>query len=152
VQIELFGIVPSSIARSCEMSIIRFTSVVIALAALFMFAPVVSAQDRDCADFDSQAEAQAVFNRDPIRDPYGLDGPPGPAFDGVRYLACENLPAPTAPPYKPSIDPSIPPVVDPGGQQIIPPTGAADSLAGLVLAAGALVGVGALVRRRGAVR
>jgi micrococcal nuclease len=47
-------------------------------------APTPSFHDRDCADFDSQAEAQEVLEDDPS-DPNGLDGD----YDGV---ACEDLP------------------------------------------------------------
>ena len=45
---------------------------------------VALAQDKDCADFQTQAEAQAVYNQDP-RDPHNLDGD----GDGI---ACEALP------------------------------------------------------------
>ena len=41
--------------------------------------------DYDCAHFDTQAQAQRVFDRD-TSDPYGLDGSPE---DGI---ACESLP------------------------------------------------------------
>jgi hypothetical protein len=41
----------------------------------------------DCDDFDTHAEAQAIYDQDPS-DPYGLDGPIGTASDGDG-LACE---------------------------------------------------------------
>lgn len=41
--------------------------------------------DRDCADFDSQAEAQAFFEQAGSGDPHRLDGDD----DGI---ACETLP------------------------------------------------------------
>jgi hypothetical protein len=45
----------------------------------------------DCADFDSQAEAQEVYDDDPS-DPHGLDGPSGEGFTGEEGVACEDLP------------------------------------------------------------
>lgn len=46
--------------------------------------------DLDCADFDSQNEAQAFFeSHDPGSDPHALDGD----GDGA---ACETLPCPCA--------------------------------------------------------
>jgi micrococcal nuclease len=59
-----------------------------------------SFNDRDCADFDSQTEAQEVLEDDP-RDPNGLDGD----SDGV---ACEELPggSSSSPPASPSPSPS----------------------------------------------
>lgn len=44
----------------------------------------------DCADFDTQEEAQAIYDQDPS-DPYGLDGPIGEASDGEAGVACEEL-------------------------------------------------------------
>ncbi|MDP9474711.1 MAG: hypothetical protein M3R38_03285 [Actinomycetota bacterium] len=46
----------------------------------------------DCADFDTQEEAQAVYDQDPS-DPSGLDGPQGEASDGTLGVACESLPS-----------------------------------------------------------
>lgn len=43
-----------------------------------------SVEDRDCSDFDTQAEAQRFFERHQPGDPHGLDGD----GDGV---ACESL-------------------------------------------------------------
>jgi hypothetical protein len=53
---------------------------------MLVTAPAATAQsgDLDCADFDSQAEAQAELRSDPS-DPNGLDA----EDDGV---ACESLP------------------------------------------------------------
>ncbi|BFV55335.1 hypothetical protein KCMC57_up04390 [Kitasatospora sp. CMC57] len=48
-------------------------------------AGVAHAQDRDCPEFQTQPEAQAVFNMD-RSDPNGLDAD----HDGI---ACESLPA-----------------------------------------------------------
>lgn len=65
----------------------------IALGLTF-FAPGLGAQsgDLDCADFETQEAAQAVYERD-TSDPYGLDGPPGEAFTGEFGVACEELPS-----------------------------------------------------------
>ncbi len=46
----------------------------------------------DCADFDTQEEAQAVYEQD-ISDPSGLDGPQGETSDGTPGVACESLPS-----------------------------------------------------------
>ena len=43
-----------------------------------------------CYDFQWQQDAQAVYEAD-LKDPYGLDGPPGPANDDG--LACTDLPS-----------------------------------------------------------
>lgn len=61
-------------------------------AALWLIAPAASAQanDQNCADFASQADAQAHLNADPS-DPDNLDGD----NDG---LACEAFLYPDRPP------------------------------------------------------
>ena len=51
---------------------------------LFVVAPAAPTQDLNCADFQFQEDAQAVFNQDPT-DPNHLDADK----DGV---ACEELP------------------------------------------------------------
>ena len=52
-----------------------------------------SSQDQfDCADFDTQEEAQAVYDRD-TSDPNGLDGPIGTGFTGTQGVSCEELPS-----------------------------------------------------------
>ena len=67
------------------------------LAALVMVLTVVItppaiAQDLyDCADFQYQEDAQAVYDQD-TSDPYGLDGLPGEAYAGTQGVACEELP------------------------------------------------------------
>jgi hypothetical protein len=58
--------------------------IVLAAAMCFPLAGVAAAQDLDCKDFQTQTDAQAVYNQDP-RDPNGLDGD----WDGK---ACEALP------------------------------------------------------------
>lgn len=60
--------------------------VVIGGATLFAATPA-TAQDRDCSDFDSQAEAQEFYENSGPGDPHGLDGD----GDGV---ACETNPCP----------------------------------------------------------
>ena len=68
---------------------------VLAAAMCFPLAGVAAAQDKDCADFQTQAEAQAVYNQNPS-DPNELDGDK----DGI---ACEALPGglPAAPSTRP---------------------------------------------------
>ncbi len=57
--------------------------------AVLVVAQVAVAQDLyDCSDFDTQEEAQAVYEED-TSDPYGLDEDDG-ADDGI---ACETLPS-----------------------------------------------------------
>jgi micrococcal nuclease len=68
-------------------------------------APTPSFHDRDCADFDSQAEAQEVLEDDPS-DPNGLDGD----YDGV---ACEDLPGGSS--VSLSASPSVSPSASAGG-------------------------------------
>ena len=51
-----------------------------------------SGDEFDCADFDTQEEAQAEYDSDPS-DPSGLDGPQGEASDGTPGVACESLPS-----------------------------------------------------------
>jgi hypothetical protein len=66
----------------------RFLLVVtlVLFALTLLLAPAASAQaDLDCADFNTQQEAQAELNRDPS-DPHGLDAD----NDGI---ACEHLPS-----------------------------------------------------------
>jgi hypothetical protein len=67
----------------------RETSVVLLAAGALLFhlvllATKAGAQDRDCADFEFQEDAQAVLNQDPS-DPNNLD-------DDNDGIACENLP------------------------------------------------------------
>lgn len=59
-------------------------AVVLAAAMCFPLAGVALAQDLDCADFQTQVQAQAVYDQNPS-DPNGLDRDK----DGV---ACEALP------------------------------------------------------------
>jgi len=60
------------------------TAIALAGAMCFPLAGVAAAQDLDCADFQTQAQAQAVYDQNPS-DPNGLDRDK----DGV---ACEALP------------------------------------------------------------
>ena len=71
---------------------VRRAAVVIAVAAgaMLPFTGVAFAQDKDCSDFSSQAEAQAEFDSDPS-DPHGLDA-------DNDDIACESLGGPAAAP------------------------------------------------------
>jgi hypothetical protein len=64
------------------------------MVAVLIFAPAALAQQDlyDCADFQYQEDAQAVYNQD-TSDPYGLDGPPGDSYAGTQGVACEELPS-----------------------------------------------------------
>ncbi len=68
-----------------------FRSFVIAVALVGIVAMPATAQgDMDCADFTTQARAQAELRNDPT-DPFGLDGPAGPATGGtLSGVACED--------------------------------------------------------------
>jgi hypothetical protein len=101
---------------------------ILALAALLLlaFAAPTYAQDDepDCDDYESQAEAQGIL-RDNPRDPFGLDGPIGPAGDGILGVACEDNPGPfdrepvdlrgPSPQPKPIVDPPDPDPTTGGG-------------------------------------
>src|ERR687896_980150 len=66
----------------------RFAVALGLLGALMLSAPApASAQDRDCSDFDSQAEAQDFYENAGPGDPHGLD-----ADDDGR--ACDSNPCP----------------------------------------------------------
>jgi micrococcal nuclease len=67
--------------------------------------PSPSFNDRDCADFDSQVEAQEVLEDD-LSDPHGLDG-------DSNGVACEELPAGGT--ASPSASPSAWPTASAGG-------------------------------------
>jgi len=100
----------------------------------------------DCEDFKYQEDAQKVFERHP-GDPYGLDGPIGPASDGRPGVACENLPhRPTSAGEQYSSDTPVnnPNDVIPNtGTNQMPNTGGPPYLAvGAVLVLGAAVVVG----------
>lgn len=74
------------------------------LGALTLAAPAAAQEDLDCSDFDTQQEAQAVYDADPS-DPHGLDGSDQ---DGI---VCESLPSGPAAP-----EPSDPPESDPASE------------------------------------
>ncbi len=77
------------------MSSFRRRCLVVPVVALFLSGlagtasgqtATASFQDRDCSDFNTQAQAQHFFKRHhPNRDPHGLDAD----HDGI---ACEDLP------------------------------------------------------------
>lgn len=68
---------------------------VAAVAALYIGVLPTWAQSQatgiNCSNFTYQEDAQAYFDAHP-GDPEGLDGPPGPAFEGLQNVACEALP------------------------------------------------------------
>jgi hypothetical protein len=113
----------------------------------------------DCDDFQYQEDAQKVFDRHP-GDPYGLDGPIGPASEGTPGVACEDLPhrpnsgGPADEQYSPDIPPT--PVDNPGGVvpgsnsgKPLPNTGGPPYLAvGAVLCLAAALVAGRSVLRR----
>ena len=62
------------------------------------YVPLAQAQgEPDCADYNSQEEAQEDLRNNPS-DPFGLDGPPGEEFDGERGVACEEYDYPPGSP------------------------------------------------------
>jgi micrococcal nuclease len=75
-------------------------------------APTPSSGDLDCSDFDTQAEAQAVYEQD-TSDPNGLDGPQGEGYTGDPGIACEDLPGGVE--ASPSSSASPTPSVSPSG-------------------------------------
>jgi hypothetical protein len=97
-------------------------AVAAAAVAALPLAGVASAQgDRDCADFATQAEAQAVLVADPT-DPNRLDG------DDDGY-ACESLfgepstqPTTTQPATQPTTEPTTQPATEPTTQPATQPT------------------------------
>jgi hypothetical protein len=68
-------------------------AIMLATSTLVVSGPA-AAQELNCDDFNSQAEAQDFFREVPS-DPEGLDGPPGDASTGIRGVACEDNPPPT---------------------------------------------------------
>jgi len=77
----------------------RQVTVSFAVAAFWVLCSLASALAQseqegdlyDCPDFRYQEDAQKVYDRGPS-DPYGLDGPIGPASSGIPGVACEDLP------------------------------------------------------------
>ena len=70
-------------------------SAVFAGRAAWETTPIAEAQsgdEFDCADVDTQEEAQAEYDSDPS-DPSGLDGPQGETSDGTPGVACESSPS-----------------------------------------------------------
>ena len=65
-----------------------------ALTMMVLMPTMVLAQTDlyDCADFQYQEDAQAVYDQD-TTDPYGLDGPIGESYAGEQGVACEELPS-----------------------------------------------------------
>src|SRR6266508_5543570 len=77
---------------------IALVAVVLVAAVGLLAGPAMAqADDQNCSDFASQAEAQQHLRADPS-DPDGLDAKPGPADSndqaGGDGIACESNPAP----------------------------------------------------------
>jgi hypothetical protein len=132
----------------------KFVLAVAVMAALGLVASpaIAQADDQNCSDFASQADAQAHLRADPS-DPDGLDAKPGPADGndqaGGDGIACEGNPGPfdREPVFA---DGQAPPTTEPGTTGPLPFTGPRESLLplGLVLM---VVGAGAVAftRHRG---
>lgn len=75
--------------RATPTAVLAVFAVLAAVAALFTLAAPAQAADRDCSDFDTQAQAQQFYvnNGGPQQDPHRLD-----ADDDGR--ACDSLPCP----------------------------------------------------------
>ena len=121
----------------------------LAMLATLMFATAAFAQSRgpsgadgsfNCEDFDTQEQAQAVFDQDPS-DPDGLDGPPGEAFTGEPGVACEELPMTEEPMMEETMTEE--PMMEESGA--LPDTG---GLSLALLAGALLIGTGLMIRRR----
>jgi hypothetical protein len=70
--------------RISRLAVLMFALALIASASLAQ--PAAAFYDRDCADFDTQKQAQRFYKKhNPSRDPHRLDAD----HDG---LACESLP------------------------------------------------------------
>jgi hypothetical protein len=69
-----------------------------------------------CMDFTYQEEAQRIYDQD-TRDPCGLDGQIGAAYEGQQGVACEELP------HRPSGGgnprPALPSAGPPGGGTLL---------------------------------
>src|SRR5688572_7431337 len=74
-----------SLEGATKMKLARGAVVAVVVAAGVSLAAPAYAQDLDCPDFNTQQEAQAVYNRD-RSDPHRLDAD----NDGI---ACESLPS-----------------------------------------------------------
>jgi len=66
-----------------------FAALFAGFVALLGTSPAQAIVDRDCSDFDTQAEAQSFYlAHDPANDPHRLDG------DDNDGIVCESLPCP----------------------------------------------------------
>jgi hypothetical protein len=126
-------------------------AVVIVLALTAAPAAFAQADDQNCEDFASQAEAQAHLRAD-SQDPDGLDARPGPADGndqaGGDGIACEHRPGPLdrEPVFADSPASPAPPAVEPTPTTVVgeplPFTGPRDTQLPLgvgLLAAGVVV-------------
>jgi hypothetical protein len=127
----------------------KLALVVLVMAGVGLVAgpAIAQADDQNCSDFASQAEAQQHLRADPS-DPDGLDANPGPADGndqaGGDGIACESNPGPFD--REPVFANQAPPTTGPGTtEQGLPFTGPSAwllPLGGLLLAGGVgLLGV-----------
>jgi len=131
---------------------IALVAVVLVAAVGLVAGPAIAqADDQNCSDFASQAEAQQHLRADPS-DPDGLDAKPGPADGndqaGGDGIACESNPGPfdREPVFAGPPPTNPPPTTGPGTtEEGLPFTGPSDwllPLGGLLLAGGVgLLGV-----------
>jgi hypothetical protein len=114
---------------------------VLAAAMCFPLAGVAAAQDKDCADFQTQAEAQAVYNQD-RSDPYDLDRD----NDGI---ACEGNPPGVSEGPPPTISaPTGPVEAGEGGTAVDGPDDSPGLLLVLGVAGGGVLAAGGVVLAR----
>jgi hypothetical protein len=79
-------------------TLVFLTVAVFSLRAAWEHIPLAKAQgEPDCADYNSQAEAQEDLRNNPS-DPFGIYGPPGEPSDGERGVACEEYTFPEGSP------------------------------------------------------
>src|SRR6266508_4502268 len=100
--------------------------VLVAAVGLVAGPAIAQADDQNCSDFASQAEAQQHLRADPS-DPDGLDAKPGPADGndqaGGDGIACESNPGPFArEPVFAGPPPTEPPPTEPPPTTEAPPT------------------------------
>jgi hypothetical protein len=128
-----------------RLGITAVAAAVLAAALCFPLAGVAAAQDKDCADFQTQAEAQAVYNQNPS-DPNDLDRD----NDG---RACEgNPPGVTEGPPPTSSAPKGPVEAGAGGTAEGGPDDGPELLVLGVAGGGMLAAGGVVLARRRSVR
>ena len=68
---------------------LSYLAALVMVLAIVITPPAIAQDLYDCADFQYQEDAQAVYDQD-TSDPYGLDGLPGEAYAGTQGVACKN--------------------------------------------------------------